>query len=116
MAPASNLRTGLGFLSPSGVKYFRTDSYVMKFSPTFELVSRNTKDGATSSQTHVWGNTGDCRDDATIKSDDATLISVHQSHGAKHARQPFTNALFFQEQRMMLIGWKVECERYQAGR
>ena len=28
-----------GFFSPSGVRYFLTDSYVMKFNPTFTLVS-----------------------------------------------------------------------------
>lgn len=33
-APASSLRRGPGVASPSGVKYLRTDSYVMKLRPT----------------------------------------------------------------------------------
>lgn len=34
IAPAASFRVAGGFFSPSGVRYFRTDSYVMKFSPT----------------------------------------------------------------------------------
>jgi len=34
MAPANNFLTALGFCSPSGVRYLRTDSYTMKFNPT----------------------------------------------------------------------------------
>ena len=35
IAPAASLLTAEGFLSPSGVKYFLTDSYVIKLSPTY---------------------------------------------------------------------------------
>lgn len=35
-APAASFRAAVGFVSPSAVKYFLTDSYVMKFSPTFK--------------------------------------------------------------------------------
>jgi hypothetical protein len=40
MAPASSLRIALGFLSPSGVRYLRTDSYVMKLRPTWTTVNQ----------------------------------------------------------------------------
>ncbi len=39
IAPALSLRTFVGFLSPSGVSHFLTDSYVMKFRPTLTRVS-----------------------------------------------------------------------------
>lgn len=35
MAPAASLRIALGFLSPSGVRYWRTYSYTMKLRPTY---------------------------------------------------------------------------------
>lgn len=35
MAPAASFRRTGGFFSPSGVSHLRTDSYVMKFRPTF---------------------------------------------------------------------------------
>lgn len=34
MAPASNFLVALGLASPSGVRYVRTNSYVIKLRPT----------------------------------------------------------------------------------
>ena len=37
IAPAPNLPTTDGFFSPAGVKYVLTDSYTMKFKPTWHM-------------------------------------------------------------------------------
>lgn len=66
MAPASSFRVALGFCSPSGVKYFRTDSYTMKLRPTWVLVSMVKVTGVRVYVTYIGRDTSYGWDDASV--------------------------------------------------
>lgn len=92
MAPASNLRNALGFFSPSFVRYFRTDSYTMKFKPTCPIISNMPlikRDNGIDDMTYVWRNTSYRGNNATVQRRHATLRPIHAAHCFPHAGQLF---------------------------
>jgi hypothetical protein len=92
-APASSFLTALGFLSPSGVRYVRTHSYVMKLSPTCKpkvLITRSCSQVALScvrGWSYVWGHACNSRNDAAIQGRDPAFCFVHCCQGRPHARK-----------------------------
>lgn len=84
MAPAASFRQCEGFLSPSGVKYCLTHSYVMKLRPTWMCQWERHRQERMFA--HIWCNTSYCRYVTTVKSNDAPFSLVYVDHYSPHPR------------------------------